>query len=147
MRLAFAGAGRVFVFNLFCHAAPLRSVPIDKARYAASASRSGGTTDARRRIDPWVTASLICAALAPENSDHRSAIAPVTKGAATLVPPRMRGSPSTARLVMPAPRALRPRLPIEPPRFESFVGLPRSSQATTGMTQGCRVMAELPRAP
>ena len=92
-------------------------------------------------------ASLICAAVAEGNSDHSSAIAPVTKGTATLVPPSVSDCPSAPRLVMPSPGALKPRLPIDAPRFDSFVGLPRRSQPTTGMTHGWRVMAELPRVP
>ena len=94
-----------------------------------------------------VTASLICAALAAGNSDHNSAIAPVTNGTATLVPPSVSGCPSAPKLVTPSPGALKPRLPIELPKFDASVGLPRGSQAPAGMTQGCRVMAELPSVP
>ena len=38
---------------------------------------------------------------------------------------------------MLSPGALKPRLPIELPRFDSFIGRPRRSQATTGITHGC----------
>ena len=81
-------------------------------------------------------ASLICAAVAAGNSDHNSAIVPVTNGTATLVPPSVSDCPSAPRLVMPSPGARKPRLPMELPRFDSFVGLPVRSQATTGRTQG-----------
>ena len=37
---------------------------------------------------------------------------------------------------MRSPGALSPRLPIELPRFDSWIGIPRRSQATTGMTHG-----------
>ena len=83
-----------------------------------------------------VTASLISMAVAAGNSDHKSAIVPVTKGTATLVPLSVTRWPSAARLVMLSPGALKPRLPIELPRFDSFIGRPRRSQATTGMTHG-----------
>ena len=98
-------------------------------------------------MEAWVTASLIFAAVAVGNSDHKSAIVPVTKGTATLVPPSVSEDPAAPRLVMPAPGARKPRLPMELPRFDSFVGRPARLQATTGMTQGWRVMAELPRVP
>ena len=39
-----------------------------------------------RRTGAWVTASLTSWAVAEGNIDHSSAIVPVTKGAATLVP-------------------------------------------------------------
>ena len=54
---------------------------------------------------PGEMASLICAAVAAGNSDHNSAIAPVTKGAATLVPPSVSGCPSALKLVMASPGA------------------------------------------
>ena len=92
--------------------------------------------EARRGEDAWEMASLICAAVAARNSDHNSAIAPVTKGTATLVPPSVSGCPSALKLVMALPGAVKPRLPIELPRFDSFIGLPRRSHATTGMTHG-----------
>ena len=81
-------------------------------------------------------ASLICAAVAAGNSDHTNAIAPVTKGTATLVPPNVTDWPSEPRLVMPSPGALNPPLPMELPRFDNFIGLPARSQAATGMTHG-----------
>ena len=84
----------------------------------------GGTTEVRRTADTWEMASLICAADAKGNSDQRSAIAPVTKGTATLVPPSVSACPSELKLVMASPGAVKPRLPIELPRFESFIGLP-----------------------
>jgi len=74
----------------------------------------------RLRVPACVTASLIWAALAPGNSDQSSAITPVTKGAAALVPPNICGLPFVPRLVMFSPGALSPRLPIEPPRFDSL---------------------------
>jgi hypothetical protein len=95
--------------------------------------KAGGS---RRVPGAWVTASLICTAVAAGNSDHNSAIVPVTKGAATLVPPSVSGCPSALKLVTASPGAVKPRLPIELPRFDSFIGLPRRLQATTGMTHG-----------
>ena len=71
----------------------------------------------------WVTADLIVAALAPGNSDQSSAMAPVTKGAAALVPPNVCGLRFAPRLVMSTPGAIRPRLPIEFPRLVWLRGL------------------------
>ena len=75
-------------------------------------------------ITDWVITSLICEAVADGNSDHNSAVAPVTKGTATLVPPRVSEGPSAPRLMMRSPGALKPRLPIEPPRFDWLIGRP-----------------------
>jgi len=61
--------------------------PPTKDLYEAHASNNGGTTD-RRRAERLI-ASLMRAAVACGNRDHISAIAPVTKGAATLVPPEV----------------------------------------------------------
>jgi hypothetical protein len=94
-----------------------------------------------------VIANFTSAAFASGNSDHSSAIAPVTKGAAALVPLIVRDLPSVPRLVMLCPGALSPRLPIELPRLDSPVGSPLPSQLTTGITQGWRVIAELPTVP
>ena len=71
-----------------------------------------------------VMASLTCAAVALGNSDHNKAMAPVTKGAAALVPAKVPGLPSVPRLVMFSPGAASPRRPMELPRFDSAVGLP-----------------------
>ena len=78
----------------------------------------------RDTLPACVTASLIRAALALGNCDHNKAIAPVTKGAAALVPPNVSGLPSVPRLVTFSPGAASPRLPMELPRFDSVVGLP-----------------------
>src|SRR5438132_11640604 len=78
------------------------------------------------------------------NSDNSNAIAPVTKGAAALVPPDICGLPFVPRLVIPTPGAIRPRRPIDHPKFDSGRGLPRKSQAATGITAGWRVITELP---
>ena len=78
----------------------------------------------RLGIWAWATAALIWAALAPGNSDQSNAIVPVTKGAAALVPLNVLGSPFGPRLVMFSPGAPSPRLPIEPPRFDSASGFP-----------------------
>ena len=94
-----------------------------------------------------VAASLIAHAVAVGNSDHRRAIAPVTKGAAALVPLKVLGLPSDPRLVTPSPGALNPRRPIEPPKLDSLSVLPCELQAATGMTHGWRVIAELPTVP
>src|SRR5947207_5497545 len=98
---------------------------------------------------PWarVTAIFTLAAAAAGYSDHSRAMAPATNGAATLVPPVVSGPPAAARPVIFVPGALRPRLPIALPRFEPPAGRPWRSQATTGMTQGCRVIAEPPMTP
>ncbi len=53
-------------------------------------------------------ASFICAAAVAGNSDHSSAMAPVTKGTATLVPPSVIAWPCEPRLVMLSPGALNP---------------------------------------
>ncbi len=83
-----------------------------------------------------VAASLIWDAVAVGNSDQRRAMAPVTKGAAALVPLNFFGLPSGPRLVMPSPGALNPRRPIERPKLDSLSGLPCMLQAATGMTHG-----------
>ena len=123
-------------FACSCHAVHCLAFVVERNRQAAATSSNGGTTEARLGVDGWVTASLMCAAVADGNADHSSAVAPVTNGTATLVPPSVSDCPSAPRLVTRSPGALRPRLPIELPRFESFIGLPRRSQATTGMTHG-----------
>lgn len=69
-------------------------------------------------------ASWICAAVEEGNSDHNSAIPPVTKGTATLVPPSVTELPREPRLLMLSTGALRPRLPIELPIFDWFNGRP-----------------------
>ena len=91
-------------------------------RWAAATFSSGGTIAGLRAPCAFASASLISAAVALGNSDQRSAIAPVTKGVATLVPPNFRGFPSAPRLVIASPGAPTPRLPIELPRLESLVG-------------------------
>ena len=63
------------------------------ASYAAQAFSTGGAMVRRGGLPAWVTASLIWAALALGNSDHSNAMAPVTKGAAALVPPEVCGFP------------------------------------------------------
>ena len=90
----------------------------------------------RRPAIACVTAALTSAALAAGNSDQRRATAPVRNGVATLVPPSLSGLPSTPRLAIASPGALRPRSPKERPKFDSRVGFPCASQAPTGMTQG-----------
>jgi hypothetical protein len=101
----------------------------------------------RRAIVAWVAAILIWAAVALGNSDQSSAMAPVTKGAAALVPPSVWDLPLVPRLVTFSPGALSPLLPRELPRFDSFSGLPSASQAATGITQEWRVTAEPPTVP
>ncbi len=76
-----------------------------------------------------VTANLIWAALAPGNSDQSKAMAPVTNGAAALVPEEVWGLPSVPRLTMFSPGAVTPQRPMELPRFDSAVGRPCRSQA------------------
>jgi len=92
-------------------------------------------------------ATLIWPALALGNSDHTKAIAPVTKGAATLVPAEGVALPSVPRLVILSPGALKPQRPMEFPKLDSLNGLPLPSQAMTAMTDGCPVMAVLPTVP
>lgn len=94
-----------------------------------------------------VTANLTSAARALGNSDKMSAIAPVTKGVAALVPPKERGLPSAPRLATSKFGALSPRRPMELPKLDSEVGLPWASQPVTGITQGWRMIAELPKVP
>lgn len=79
-------------------------------------------------------------------------MAPVTNGVATLVLPNVRGWPAVPRLVMFVPGAKNPRRPmelpkLELPKFDSLMGLLIRSQTTTAMTQGWRVIAELPSVP
>jgi hypothetical protein len=136
MRRVFASCLRLFAFSFFCHAAPALVRVAANARCAAEASSSGGTTERHGRGKPCVVAHLIWAADADGNSDHSNAMAPVTNGTATLVPERLTVPPSTARLVIRSPGALKPRAPIELPRFDSCIGRLRRSHATTGMTHG-----------
>ena len=113
----------------------LNLINVASRLYAAQASSNGGTSAERRLETAFVTASLTSAAVAAWNSDHKSAIVPVTKGAAALVPSSVTGSEPGPRLVMLTPGALRPRRPIEPLRFEWLAGRPVSSHATTEMTE------------
>ncbi len=83
-----------------------------------------------------VIATLTLVEEAAGNSDHNSAIAPVTNGAAALVPPNFPDPPPGPRLAMFSPGALKPCLPIEEPRLDAAITRPLESQATTGMTQG-----------
>ena len=86
---------------------------------AAQASNRGGTIVVRLGAYACVAANFTASTVAAGNSDHNSAIVPVTKGAAALVPPDVSDLPaSTPRLVMPSPGALKPRLPIEFPRLD-----------------------------
>ena len=78
----------------------------------------------RLGVPACVTASLMLAALALGNWDHSSAIVPVTKGAAALVPPNFCTLPFGPRLVMFSPGALSPCIPIDRARFDSLSGLP-----------------------
>src|SRR5215212_393954 len=106
-------------------------------RYAAQASNKGGTIVVRLRpVAPFTTADFTSAAGAAGKIDHNRAMAPVTKGAATLVPPAVYALPSDPRLVTPSPGAISPHFPIELPRFVNLSGLPRRSQAATGITHG-----------
>ena len=95
-----------------------RLVLVRSISKAAHASNKGGVTVAGRRPYDWVIASLTSAAVAAGDSDHNNPTAPVTKGAATLVPPSATGWPSEPRLMIPSPGARKPRLPIELPRFQ-----------------------------
>jgi hypothetical protein len=85
-------------------------------------------------------------ALALGNIDHSRAIVPETKGTAALLPLNVAWPPDAARLVISCPGALRPLRPIEAPRLDSGSTMPWPSQATTGITHGWRVMAELSKA-
>src|SRR5262245_44418723 len=115
--------------------------------HVADASSSGGTTVDRRPAPAWVTANRMSLAVAAGKSDHSSAIVPVTNGAAALVPEKFLRPPDASRLWTPSPGADTPRNAMEWLRFESGVGLPARSQATTGSTQGWRVMTDPPSAP
>lgn len=82
------------------------------------------------------TAIRICDAGTLRNADHRSAIVPVTNGAAALVPVKVNVSVSVPRLVTFSPGAHNPLRPTEGPRLDIRSSLPRSSQAATGITHG-----------
>src|SRR5262249_30115595 len=81
--------------------------------YAARPSRRGGIRVARRGATGPVTASRSCPPGAAGNNDFKSAMAPVTKGAAALVPEKGCIVASGARLTTPSPGAASPRLPAE----------------------------------
>ena len=95
----------------------------------------------------WRMADLIWFMSACGNSDHKSAIVPVTKGAAALVPPDICCLPFVPRLMIPKPGAIKPRWPMERPRFDLEMGRPRRSQAATGITPACEVITEFPTNP
>ncbi len=101
----------------------------------------------RARRLACLKASRIRAAPALGNSDQSRAIAPVTKGAAALVPQNVFDCPSVPRLAMFCPGAASPLLPMEPPRFDSIKGAPRWSTAMTRITEGWPVRVELPTVP
>ena len=86
--------------------------------YAVHAFSNGGTTVVRLLPDAVVMASFTAATVAFGNVDSSNAMAPVTNGAAALVPPNVGALPFTLKLVIPSPGALSPRRPIELPRFE-----------------------------
>ena len=86
--------------------------------YAPHAFSNGGTTVVRLVPEAIVIASFTAAAVAVSKSDSNNAIAPVTNGAAALVPPKVGGLSFTLKLVTPSPGALSPRRPMELPRFE-----------------------------
>src|SRR5262249_16129220 len=111
------------------------------------ASSSGGTMVLGRRVKVPATAALTCAAVAVGTSDQASATAPVTNGAAALVPPSVSRPFRAPVLLTLSPGALKPRGPMEPPRFDWPKVRPPKSQATTGITQGCRVTAVPPTVP
>src|SRR5262245_59169686 len=106
-----------------------------------------GGTMAALRTSALLVANFAWAALASGNIDRSRASVPVTKGVAALVPPEVNGCPLGPRLVTASPGAIRPRRAIELPRLDTASGLPARSQATTGMTQGWRVIAEPPTVP
>src|SRR4051794_28123472 len=106
---------------------PTKALPAllaDRISYALLASRRGGVTVLRRLARDVTRASLTSMAVAPGNTDHSRAAAPVTNGAATLVPDDVTDVPSGARLATPSPGAPTPRLPIERPRFDCDSGRP-----------------------
>src|SRR5689334_15203079 len=97
------------------------------APYAAEASSNGGTTVVRLPAADRVSADLTSAAVAVGKADHNSAAAPVTNGAAKLVPLSVSVLPPGPRLVMRSPGALSPRRPIEPARLDAPRGTPLGS--------------------
>src|SRR5262249_39052845 len=99
------------------------------------ALRSGGTIVGRRFAWLCRIACLIASAGAEGNSDHNSAMVPVTNGVATLVPSTNMACPCEPRLVIPTPGAARTRAPMDEPRFEDPHGRPSRSHAVTGITQ------------
>ncbi len=70
------------------------------------------------------------------NFDHNKAAAPVTNGAAALVPLRATDWSWVLRLTIRSPGAANPLRPIARPRLLSRIGIPLRLMATTGMTQG-----------
>src|SRR5262245_46968366 len=106
-----------------------------------------GGTMAALRTSVRVVADFAWAVLASGKIDRSSASVPVTKGVAALVPLEVNGCPLAPRLVTASPGAIKPRREIELPRLDTASGLPVISQATTGTTQGWRVIAEPPTVP
>lgn len=109
--------GRRFFLSIF-HNRYLFECVVSNDSYAAHAFSNGGTTVVRLVPEVVVSASFTDAAVALGKVDTNNAIAPVTNGAAALVPPKAGGWPLTPKLVMPSPGALSPRRPMEFPRFE-----------------------------
>ena len=73
---------------------------------------------------------------------------PVTNGVATpLSTAAERLAVGAQELVTVSPGAITPCREIELLRLDMASGLPAKLQATTGMTHGWRVMAELPTVP
>ena len=72
----------------------------------------------RYGVAACATADFTSAAVVVGNSDHSSAMAPVTNGVAALVPPDGYSGPTAPRLVTLSPGALTPRRPIVCPRFD-----------------------------
>jgi hypothetical protein len=88
-------------------------------------------------------ACIIIAGVTFENTDQRSAIAPVTNGTAKLVPVIRAYTPLGDVLVMFTPGAISARLPIDRPKFDIGSSLPCSSQAAavTSNSRFVRIVA------
>src|SRR5882757_2939188 len=113
--------GRLFITHACASAVRL----IDNIWYALHASKSGGVTLVRRLVP--ITAFLTSAADAFGNRDHSKA--PVTNGAAKLVPVWDDTSPSGPSVITFSPGAPSPLLPMEPPRLGVCRGSPISAIA------------------
>ena len=95
----------------------------------------------------FVTAYIIAEGVAFGNIDQSSAIHPVTKGAAKLVPLITEYLPPGEVLVIFTPGAINPLFPIEEPKFELRSRVPYSLQLAIGISQGWLIIDIFPILP